>query len=267
MSEPVASGKDAGKEASAKDGSIEAIDSGADVSDATLTCSEPALAFDGVDDFASVGDGSAFNFEDDFAVEAWIKPSERATTNIEMDVISHHDSNSNDPKGWVLRIKNGRAAIVVYVGGLGAGAVVSGNEDVAYVVPGRWAHVAATLEDKTLRLYYDGILRGTQELPDLSPRRLFSGALSFGRATATGSFPYEGELDDVRISNQARYTGATAPRPHAPLEIDATTVALWRFDEAGGTILRDSGPSHLDATFGNAPASPARVGATCIGDR
>ena len=47
----------------------------------------------------------------------------------------------------------------------------------------------------------------------------------------------------MRISDAVRYP-AELPASR-PLVVDASTVALWRFDEGSGGLARDSGPEGL----------------------
>lgn len=42
-----------------------------------------------------------------------------------------------------------------------------------------------------------------------------------------------GGVDELRISDIARYTGSTYTRPTSPLTCDEHTRALWHFDELG----------------------------------
>ena len=69
------------------------------------------------------------------------------------------------------------------------------------------------------------------------PTRVF-GAEKHDAGSAYPSF--DGWLDDVRISTGVRYSAPLA-RPGAPLVIDATTAALYRFDEGAGTFVGDAG--------------------------
>ncbi len=256
----------AARDVSSDGPSVGRDDAGHDADGPTLTCSDPALSFDGIDDAALVAQDDALELAGNFTVEAWIKPSERATTDVEMDVVSHHDS--GDAQGWVLLVRNGHAEIVVYGTEFLMDARYSaGSEGLAYVVPGKWAHVAATRKGATLRLYYDGILRGSQTLPGTFVRAGLAGPLRFGRGAVSTDFPYQGELDDVRLSKRARYVNDTAPRPTAPLPVDADTVALWRFDEAGGGTLTDASNGHHDGALASDATAASRVGSTCIAER
>ncbi|MBX3185493.1 MAG: LamG domain-containing protein [Labilithrix sp.] len=226
-------------------------------------CSDPALAFDGLGDEASVADDTALDLEGDFTVEAWIRPGNKTLSGAEMDVVSHHDAFAG--RGWVLLVRDQRVEIVVYgEEGFSAQGYSAGNAGPAYVVPGKWAHVAGTLQGDTLRVYYDGVLRDTQELGFFFGRRAYAGRLRFGRSAAAIDARFEGELDDVRLSRLARYATPTAPRPTTALSVDQATVAAWRFDEPGGVDLLDATATHRGEL---AAAAPSRVAVTCIPDR
>ncbi|MDB4945070.1 MAG: Laminin sub domain 2, partial [Labilithrix sp.] len=233
--------------------------------DGATTCEDRVLAFDGTDDAASVPDSPALDLPDDFTVEAWIKPGARATTDAEQAIVSHHDGNAS--RGWALLVKSGRVEIVVY----GDTAFVpiafsAGNSGAAYVVPGTWAHVAGTLQGKTLRIYYDGVQRDTQQLDALFGRDGYDGAMRFGRMASSAEHPYEGQLDDVRLSKIARYLGPTAPIPDEPLAVDGDTVASFHLDEHAGLVLEDGTHAH-DGVLPTDGTAPARVVTPCIGFR
>lgn len=231
-------------------------------------CSDNVLAFDGVDDVASVPDDTRLDLNGDFTVEAWIRPSAKAAgaTGAEMHLVSHHDWPAS--RGWVLLLDKGHVEIHVYGDeNFSSQGYAAGNAaGPAYVVAGKWAHVAGTLRGSTLRVYYDGVLRDTQELGTFFVRASYSGRLTFGRAAWSQDYRYEGELDDVRLSNNARYTGTTAPKPAALLSVDAATIAAWHFDETSGSTLVDAQAKH-NGSFAADTTAPARVASTCISAR
>lgn len=52
-------------------------------------------------------------------------------------------------------------------------------------------------------------------------------------------FLFQGEIDEVRISDTVRYTEEFSP-PTVPFIPDNNTIALWHFDEGTGTVTRDA---------------------------
>jgi hypothetical protein len=119
-----------------------------------------------------------------------------------------------------------------------------------------WQHIAASRQSGTLRLY----VNGTQ---------IFSGAntnsYNFTNFLYIGGIPTDGQwmngnIDEVRISNVARYTAAfTAPA--APFVNDANTLLLIHADGTNAsTVFRDdNGITGKNITaFGNAQISTAQ---------
>jgi hypothetical protein len=79
---------------------------------------------------------------------------------------------------------------------------------------------------------------------------------------------YSGFIDEVRLSSALRYptSGNFAP-PTQPFTPDASTVALYHFDEGQGDLIADSsgaagGPSTGVRNFGGSPAGPEWVADT-----
>jgi hypothetical protein len=79
----------------------------------------------------------------------------------------------------------------------------------------------------------------------------FSDLINFGTAINNSAKPLEvgfrfdgglgGEVDELRISDFARYTGPTYAVPTAPFTCDEHTRALWHFDEfEGATVFHDA---------------------------
>jgi hypothetical protein len=225
-------------------------------------CSDSVLAFDGSGEFATIAHDPALELDSDFTVEAWIKPG---ATTTEMHVVSHHAG--GDSSGWLLRVASGRVEIVVYGTAVLVDESFSAAGQGAYVVPGKWAFVAGTLKGGTLRVYYDGVLRDSQNLGFLFGRNAYNGDVVIGRAAGGGkAFAYDGQIDDLRLSSTARYTGSTAPRPTAPLAADASTVALYPFNETDGKVHDASSHGH-DGLLGSPPDTPTRDLAPCAGAR
>lgn len=241
-------------------------DAGPEASTPIPVCTDPALSFDGVDDLATVPDDAALDLTSDFTVEAWIKPSAKATGAVQMDIVSHHDAAGS--RGWVLLVVSGRVELVVWGTDIGgAKGYSAGNQGAAYVVPGKWAHVAGTLSGGVLRVYYDGALRDSQTLGITFGRDTFTGALRFGRAAGAEDSRFQGQLDDVRLSNIARYTGNFAAKPVAALGTDDSTVAAWRFDEPSGSVLVDTSKHNHDGSLAPDKTAATRVASPCIMDR
>ena len=119
-----------------------------------------------------------------------------------------------------------------------------------------------------MRIYYDGQRRSMQTLGTFFGRDTYAGALRFGRAASAPTSPYEGEIDDVRLSKIARYATAKIPKPLVAHPVDASTVAAWRFDEPSGPALVDAAKLNHDGTLPPDVTGATRVAnAPCISAR
>ena len=115
-----------------------------------------------------------------------------------------------------------------------------------------WMHVAGVYDGSELRLYANGTLVASEA---------FSGPISDSRnedivinrhVWASGSSArLTGQLDELRISNVARYDADFTP-PALAFEPDLNTLGLWHFDEASGSMVNDaSGHGHNGTTAGS----------------
>ena len=148
------------------------------------------------------------------------------------------------------------------------GAGICGTSNVA---DGLWHHVAATrsISDGQIRLFVDGALQAEVTGPtgDISyhDNRLTSFpndpflVIGAEKHDLGPGFPsFNGWIDEIRLSTVVRYTG-NFTRPSAPFAVDASTAALYHFDEGAGDVINDSatgGASDGIRNFGGSPAGP-----------
>jgi len=114
---------------------------------------------------------------------------------------------------------------------------VSGGERVKLNSP---AHVAAVYDTRECRLYVNGTLSGSVSLSQIddSHSPFIIGANDAGKNTDDIETPFDGTIDEVRISKVARYTSNFTPKPR--FTPDADTIALYHFDEGSGDTAFDS---------------------------
>jgi hypothetical protein len=232
----------------------------------------------------------------DFTIEFWMKaraadntPSTPCrsgsgenwiTGNIIIDrAIWEHDR-YGDYGLAMFRAADGVAALGfgMFQGGTGHAFGVCGSRNVG---DGRWHHVAITRDagNGIVRLFVDGQIdvegegpKGDVSYADGVASRVPSYikldadnylAIGAEKFDADGvRYPsYNGYLDELRFSTVIRYARAFAA-PSGPFVPDASTAALYHFDEARGATIVDSaagGKSGGELRYGGEPAGPVRT--------
>ncbi len=114
---------------------------------------------------------------------------------------------------------------------------------------GVWTHVAYTYDGTTSRLFIDG----TMVASDVSAPP--SGGVGMGIGYNAFDTPWDGYIDEVRLSNFARYTAAFAA-PTGPFTVDANTIGLYHFDEPAGQTVIDAAGNN-DGVLGSTAAVEA----------
>ncbi len=97
------------------------------------------------------------------------------------------------------------------------------------VATGRWQHLAMTYDGGAVRLFVDG--QPASSAMRTGPLGSSGSQLEIGRWNMNAQF-LNGLIDEVRISNYAR--------SNAQILDDATTMAIYRFDEGSGTSALDA---------------------------
>lgn len=114
---------------------------------------------------------------------------------------------------------------------------------------GAWHHVAIVFQAGAASVYVDGN-RAAQSAnapvtdgdnTDVNKQFLVGGLWANG-------FDWTGAVDDVRISNVARYTGTTYTVPTAQHTADANAVHTWRLDGTLAEASAEVGPTPVTAT-------------------
>ncbi len=128
------------------------------------------------------------------------------------------------------------------------------------LIDGQWHHVAVQRRrsDGWMWLYVDGVLEDEADGPndDLSypddgaPTNNCGGPcdesepfLVIGAEKHDQAGGFDGWVDELRVSTALRYSGSFTP-PGAPFAPDASTAALYHFDEGVGNVIVDSTPGN-----------------------
>jgi hypothetical protein len=189
--------------------------------------------FDGTGDYLQIPNSTDFDVTGgDFTAEAWVRASDNS--NIKT-IFGKRTVN----QGWWLVLNSG--------GPLGTGQVqfVAWNGSTASVIAysdtiistGAWYHIAIVKDGSNFKLFVDGALEDTQA--DSGTLVASTNPLLVGRENTTTTRDWNGHLDEVRISNIARYTANFTPATTA-FQNDANTLLLLHMDGTdGSTVFRD----------------------------
>lgn len=159
-----------------------------------------SMYFDGVGDYITAPSDSSFDFgTGDFTIEFWMRPSNVSGT--WQAIISRKYNQSG---GWRLYKTSGTNNLSFYHP---SGYYQTTNSGLAN---GTWHHIAVVRSGSTLTTYVDGTSRGTDTISlAMSPT---SADIEIGQGVVTSAYPYQGYLDDLRITKGvARYTANFTP--------------------------------------------------------
>ena len=124
---------------------------------------------------------------------------------------------------------------------------------------GIWYHCAAVINSNTIKIYLNGTEVGSGSISGTPQFSTSYGGLNIG--WGNGSASYNGHLDEVRISNTARYTANFTPST-TPFVNDANTRLLIHANGANAStlFLDDTGSRSQKgvAAVGNAQLSTAQ---------
>jgi Concanavalin A-like lectin/glucanases superfamily/Secretion system C-terminal sorting domain len=212
--------------------------------------------------FAQWGDAISFNtlntswllgnaitsVTDPVTIECWVKWA-GATTDNQLIV---YDGNSGST-GFGLYIDHSTTSGGNYLAILVGGVVFDTS---SYTLPvGTWCHIAAVYNSSAWTLYVNGVSKTLQTTVG-NPNAVLSGDGLYVGGHQSGGFyseGFSGTIDEVRISNSARYTSNFTP-PSSPFTKDGNTVALYHFNEGTGTSTADSSGNNNTLYFEGSPA-------------
>lgn len=118
------------------------------------------------------------------------------------------------------------------------------------MVVNTWYHIALVRYQGVWTLYQNGVALATYTGGTFGNN---AGTMYIGNSVAMNA-PWQGYIDEFRMSNVARYTAAFTP-PIAPFTADANTTLLMHFDTLLSPYVADhSGaqPNALQASYGGA---------------
>lgn len=210
----------------------------------------------------------------DFTVENWIKAlySENTTTSTDEDArysnIFYDRDSWGEQRGHVIGVTRSGANLVVTFGQAGSGGTWTSISTTSNIGDNEWHHIAVTRNQSTglVRIFVDGTQEasGTYDTTNWSfpaGHTVASGQdnqnLILGCEKHDVGYYFNGELDELRISDVVKYNSTFTPSRH--LTVDADSVALFRFDEGNGTsVACSANVGNVAGTMlvGGSPAGP-----------
>jgi hypothetical protein len=120
---------------------------------------------------------------------------------------------------------------------------------------GEWHHFAGVVTTAGVEMWVDGADHKTNVSPLPSGVGASASTTYIGSSSAGTQF-FKGQIDDLRVSKIARYSGATFAVPGSSLVMDANTNSLFDFENRSATtVTRVSGALVAsDITLGGAAA-------------
>ncbi|MFA6081884.1 MAG: LamG domain-containing protein [Patescibacteria group bacterium] len=221
----------------------------------TLGTTSPAvtltsgLQFDGSNDYVVVPGNAGLRMTT-LTLEGWINTTSGA---------SSYPLNYGAYGFQINKWSSGGALSLLFTNQYGVGEECISNRSVN---DGNWHHIAGTIDqaNKKYSIYIDGALSKACTM-NANIKYSSTESLYFGTGSPTvGRF--NGKLNEIRVSNNLRYTGNYTPSNH--FNTDANTIGLWHLDGvAGSTTATDSSSNGNNGTLMNgATNSPPANGST-----
>lgn len=216
-----------------------------------------ALQFSNSSTYVSIPDAPAFNIDNDFTIEAWVKYSGTG----QLGIITQ---GLNAGNGYAFFVVSGTLYFQYYSSGiynngstaLGASASLNDNA---------WHHVAVVVNGSNGKLYVDGSM--IQQINTMNPVDESASNIQFGYHPSVGQ--YAGQMDEVRFWSTAKtasdiqsYMNVCLSGPMAGL------VAAYHFNDGpGSSSLTDLSGNGNNGTLTNMDSSSVWVasGVTCSG--
>lgn len=114
-------------------------------------------------------------------------------------------------------------------------------KDTGTMSTGVWYHCAAVINSSTIKIYLDGVEKGSAAISGTPQFNTAYGGLNIGWGRTT-NLAYNGWIDELRVSNTARYTANFTPST-TTFNNDANTLLLIHFDgaDASTNFVDDNG--------------------------
>ena len=197
---------------------------------------KPALAFDGKTACINLGKKPAFKIEQTITLEAWVFAEKLETLN---GIISSIFDIGSTESGYGLVI-DGKGGVYLGI------KPTSGGLQYAPSSPGalklnEWHHLAGTYDGQRMKVYVDGVEKGTQTLKALRINYEPENDLLIGMYKDNNQTrPFQGKILEVRLWNRVRSPEELQKDMNRYLQgNEPGLVGYWRLNEGSGTTVSD----------------------------
>lgn len=213
----------------------------AQISTARSKFGNASALFDASGDYLSIPHSTDFSITGDFTIEAWVFTATVGAPKY----IARKGSGASFTTGFAFGI-NASTQPFLSVGISSTDQVVTANVSLSANV---WTHVAATKRGSALRIFVDGVLRGTASITGTPTDN--TDALIIARDPANApARDWNGNIDELRITRACRYTKAFSVPSEAFPEQSVVAESVdpyWSSTASvGASVLM-----HMDGTNGS----------------
>jgi hypothetical protein len=187
----------------------------------------------GSGDYLTTPDNPVFDFQGDFTVECWVRRDGDQPDN--SGIISKYEV-----AGWILESVSTSHPNKIQWRDQSTGA--TDMRSTTTLSNGTWYHVAVSRRNDVFRLFINGTMEDSVSTDYNYSVSGMNTALYVGRYSAANSGAWNGFIDEIRISDKARYT-SNFTAPTAAFSNDANTLLLIHSDTSNGstTFVDSSG--------------------------
>ena len=191
------------------------------------------LQFDGSDDYIQIPDDASLTSTSALTISVRFK---KVSGSSWMSLVGKGTTDANEE--YVLMVKDNQAYFDV---GSGSGPYLQQSTTIS---TGVWHHIAAVHSrsgsTSTLKVYLNGEdIGGTTSGPGLTPNNN-SNPLTIGSRFSTSNALFQGQIDEVRIWNEARTQAEIKSyMDTALLGSESNLIAYYNFNEGSGNTVND----------------------------
>ncbi len=196
-----------------------------------------AISLNGTTDYISMGDINGFEFQTNFSVAGWIKPTNLSSV---MEAVASKGCGS--PAGWLFGVQGTTNVVTLFSNN----ATIKGSTALAN---NNWYFVTASVDSAgNVSIFVNGKLDNTPA--NLSLTTHTTASFNIGTCKDGTSNDFQGLIDEIRVYNRAL----------SPTEVSQLynwapgPVGWWKLDENTGTTANDSSGYGGTGSFTGSPS-------------